>query len=50
MEDDYNQLLASHDQDIARILENQQAQQNKQKIALEVEFNIQIYKMSLLNK
>ena len=36
MQEDYNQLLESHDEDVARILENQQAQQNKQKIALEV--------------
>jgi succinate dehydrogenase flavin-adding protein (antitoxin of CptAB toxin-antitoxin module) len=39
MEEDYNQLLASHDQDVAKILENQQAQQNKQKIALEVDYH-----------
>jgi hypothetical protein len=39
MQDDYNQVLESHDQDVVRILENQQAQQNKQRIALEVEYN-----------
>lgn len=37
MQEDYTQLLESHDQDVARIVENQQAQQNKQRIALEVE-------------
>ena len=36
MDEDYNQLLESHEQDVARILENQKSQQNKQKIALEV--------------
>ena len=38
MQEDYNKLLESHDQDVARILENQQSQQNKQKIALEVNY------------
>ena len=42
MDEDYNQLLESHDQDIARILENQQAQQNKQKLALQVISNLEI--------
>ncbi|XP_028390926.1 uncharacterized protein LOC114515809 [Dendronephthya gigantea] len=35
MQEDYQQLLDSHDQDVARILVNQQAEQNKQKIALD---------------
>lgn len=36
MQEDYNRILESHDQDVVRILESQQTQQNQQKIALEV--------------
>lgn len=36
MQEDYNRILESHDQDVVKILENQQTQQNQQKIALEV--------------
>ena len=38
LEDNLADLLSAHDRDVARIVEAQQAQENKQKQALEVSY------------